>query len=90
MQKARYRVPEYHLPLVFWLSVVLGIINLFVAVIVCDFGGIPSAGTIPMSPFWGSLLGFFLGISGLASVSLGGDGLGDILLTLGGEASLYP
>ncbi len=96
MQKACCRVPGGHLPLIFWLSAVLGIIALLVTVIACDFGGIPPAGTVPTSPLWGFmldfLLGLFLGFSGLANVGLGGvvlEGinLGGILLTLG-RASL--
>ncbi len=94
MQRAYCRVPGSHLPLVFRLGAVLGIMALLVAVIARDFGSIPSAGTVPTSPLWdfllGFLLGFFLGFSGLASVSLGGVGLGGILLTLGGASLSVP
>ncbi len=83
------------LPLVFRLGAILGIMALFVAVIARDYRSIPPARTIPTSPLWGFLLGFllgfFLGFSGLTSVGfggvvLGGIGLGDILLTLGGDS----
>ncbi len=94
MQRACCRVSRGHLPLVFRLGAVLGIMALLVAVKARDFGSIPPAGTVPMSPLWGLLLGFllgfFLGFSGLASVGLGSVGLGGILLTLGGASLSVP
>ncbi len=67
---------------------------LFVAVIARDFRSIPPADTVLTSFLWGFLLGFFLGFflgfSGLASVGLGGVGLGDVLLTLGAASLSKP
>ncbi len=60
---------------------------LLITVIVCNFESILLVGTVPTSPLWGFLLGFFLGFSGLASVSFGDVGLKGIFLTLG-KASL--
>ncbi len=57
---------------------------LFVAVIARDFGSISPTETVLTFPFWGFLLGFFLGFSGLASVGLGG--VGGILLTYSGAS----
>ncbi len=76
------------LPLVFWLGAVHGIMAFLIAVIAHDLGIIPLIITVLTSSLWGFLLGFFLGFSGLASVDLGGVGLGGIFLTLGG-ASLF-
>ncbi len=94
MQRACCRVSEGHLPLVFWLSAVLRITALLVAVIARDFGSIPLAGTVPTSPLWGFLLsfmlGFFLGFSSLAIVGLEGVGLGGILQTLGRAILFMP
>ncbi len=94
MQRACCRVPGCHLPLVFLLVAILGIMALLVAVIARDFGSIPLAGTIPTSSLWGFLLGFllgfFLGFSGLASIGLGGVGLGGIFLALGGANLSMP
>ncbi len=92
IQRVCCMVPGCPLTLVFWLGRVLSIMALLIAVIARDFRSISSTGTVLTSPFWGFLLGFFPGFSGLASVGLKGVGLkgvslGDILLTFG-RASL--
>ncbi len=81
--------------LVFRLGAILGIMVLLVTVIARDCRSIPFTRTIPTPPLWSFLLGFFLGFSNLASVGLGGVilggiGLRDILLTLGGASLSMP
>ncbi len=94
MQRACCRVPGGHLLLVFWLGVGLGIMALLVTVIAHNFESILLAETVPTSPLWGFLLGFllgfFLGFFSLASVGLGGVGLGGILRTFGGASLFVP
>lgn len=56
--------------------------SFLVAVIARDLGSIYLIETVPTSSLWG----FFLGFSGLGSISFRGVGLGDIFLTRGGAS----